>query len=211
MLKSKLFIASIAMGVSFCLLPNVSFADTQYTVKNGDSLWKISQSYGTTVDNIRSLNNLTSDLIRPGQTLIVSKDGSAAIPATTQVASRSGSRTEAIIDYAKSFIGTPYRGGGSSPSGFDCSGYTQYVFANFNVDLPRTASSQYHHGQGVSADEAKAGDLVAFKSGGSINHVGIYLGNGSFIHSSSSKGIAISSVYDSYWGPRLLGFSRVMP
>lgn len=196
------------MGVSFCLLPNVSFADTHYTVQSGDSLWKISQTCGTTPSNIRALNNLTSDLIHPGQKLLVSKDGTAP---TSVVASRSGGRVETILDYAKTFIGVPYRGGGMSSSGFDCSGYTKYVFANFGIELPRTASSQYYHGQGISADEAKAGDLVAFKSGGSINHVGIYLGNGQFIHSSSSQGVTISGVYDSYWGSRVLGFSRIMP
>jgi peptidoglycan endopeptidase LytE len=114
------------------------------------------------------------------------------------------------LDYAKTFIGTPYRSGGSSPKGFDCSGYTSYVYKNFGIDLPRTAADQYNYGQVVSAAEAKPGDLVAFKSGGSISHVGIYMGGGKFIHSSSSRGIMISEVYDSYWGKKVLGFSRVM-
>lgn len=210
MSKAKLWIASLAMGVSLCVLPTYSYADTNYTVQSGDTLWRIAVNYNTTVDNIKALNNLQTDLLHPGQVLLISKEDIAPANPLPDV-SRSGSRSEAVLEYAKTFIGTPYRSGGSTPQGFDCSGYTSYVFKNFGIDLPRTAAGQYHYGQAVSAAEAKPGDLVAFKNGGSISHVGIYMGGGKFIHSSSSRGIIISGVYDSYWGPRFLGFSRVMP
>lgn len=214
MSKAKLWMASLAMGVSLCILPTNSYADTNYTVQSGDTLWKIAENYNTTVESVRALNNLYTDLLYPGQVLLVSKEDIE--PAQQVLAnplpdvSRSGTREEIILDYAKTFIGTPYRGGGSSPKGFDCSGYTSYVFKNFDINLPRTADGQYNYGQAVSAADAKPGDLVAFKSGGHISHVGIYMGGGKFIHSSSSKGIIISEVYDSYWGPRVLGFSRVI-
>jgi cell wall-associated NlpC family hydrolase len=109
------------------------------------------------------------------------------------VASRGGGRSVSvdasgseIVAYAKKFIGSPYVHGGSSPSGFDCSGFTQYVYSHFGGSLPRTASGQYSCGSFVDKSDLQPGDLVFFtpSSGASrISHVGIYVGGGSFIHS----------------------------
>lgn len=214
--RTKLFVASMAVGISLCVLPSVSYADTCYTVQQGDTLWRIAQNHEVKEDTIRVLNNLHSDLLYPGQKLVISKDGdkdkkletvqSTPLPQVSE----NNERAEQILNYAQTFIGIPYRSGGSSPSGFDCSGYTSYVYKNFEINLPRTAAAQYNFGRAVSASQAAPGDLVAFRSNGYISHVGIYMGNGKFIHSSSSKGIMISRVHDSYWGPRLLGYSRVI-
>ena len=87
-----------------------------------------------------------------------------------------GDAAAAVISIARQYIGVPYVSGGASPSGFDCSGFTQYVFAQIGVSLPRTSSAQRNAGYVVSASEARAGDLIW-----APGHVGIYLGNGQHI------------------------------
>lgn len=89
---------------------------------------------------------------------------------------------QAVLDYAYRFLGTPYVWGGTTPSGFDCSGFTQYVYRNFGVNLPRVSRSQATSGTKVSYANLQAGDLVFFGTGG-ISHVGIYIGGGNMIHS----------------------------
>jgi len=86
-----------------------------------------------------------------------------------------------IVNYAEQFIGTPYKRGGTTAAGFDCSGFTMHVYNLFNVNLPRIAEDQTSTGTVVSKASLKAGDLVFF--GNPISHVGIYVGSGKFIHS----------------------------
>lgn len=134
-----------------------------------------------------------------------------------QVASR-GSGTalgagnpQKVISYAKEFIGVKYLYGGMSPNGFDCSGFTSYVYKAFGINLPRTASGQAGTGLSVSKDNLVPGDLVFFETyTKGISHVGIYVGNGQFIHASSSKGITITSLSDSYYLPRYRGATRIL-
>jgi cell wall-associated NlpC family hydrolase len=84
-----------------------------------------------------------------------------------------------VVGYAKRFLGTPYVYGGSSPGGFDCSGFTSYVYHHFGVALPRTSYSQIGAGRRVARGSLRAGDLVFFDG---VGHVGLYIGNGRFIH-----------------------------
>ncbi|MFZ4451754.1 C40 family peptidase [Salibacterium aidingense] len=112
---------------------------------------------------------------------------------------------------ARKHLGTPYSYGGTTPSGFDCSGFTRYVFKQEGISLSRTASSQYQQGSKVSKSNLQKGDLVFFSHGSGIGHNGIYIGDGQFIHSSSSNGISISSINDPYyWGDRYVGAKRVL-
>ncbi|PLS17820.1 hypothetical protein CVD28_08965 [Bacillus sp. M6-12] len=122
------------------------------------------------------------------------------------------STNDRIIDVAKKYIGVPYVMGGNTPSGFDCSGYLVYVFKQFGISLPRTAAEQYKAGTKVEKSNLQPGDLVFFsntyKPG--ISHSGIYVGNNSFISATSSKGIAIVSLSNSYWGPKYTGAKRLV-
>jgi peptidoglycan endopeptidase LytE len=210
--KATILIGIVFLSITLLAMPGMAFADTYHTVKAGDSLWKIANSYGTSIDQIRALNSLKSDLIYPGQSLVVKKSG-AQRPVTPQAkeVSRGTSRPDQLISYAKQFIGTPYRYAGGSPKGFDCSGFVRYVFDNFDIDLPHSAGDQYNQGRKISAEEAVPGDLVAFKTGKYISHSGIYLGGGKFISSTSSQGVVITSVHDPYWSDHFLGFSRIIP
>jgi len=104
-----------------------------------------------------------------------------------------------IVAYAKQYLGVPYVWGGNGPNCFDCSGFTKYVYAHFGYSLNRTASAQLKNGVSVSRGELQAGDLVFFYNGKvstPVSHVGIYIGNGDFIHASSnSYTVEISSLY----------------
>ncbi|MDA8227161.1 MAG: NlpC/P60 family protein [Desulfitobacterium hafniense] len=119
-------------------------------------------------------------------------------------------KTQGIISTAKSFIGVPYLWGGTTPAGFDCSGFTQYVFKGNGIELPRVSKDQFTVGTTVQFNSLQSGDLVffSFLSSGQVSHVGIYLGNGQFISATSSKGVVISS-FTSYWLNSYVGAKRV--
>jgi cell wall-associated NlpC family hydrolase len=115
-----------------------------------------------------------------------------------------------VIQTALTFIGTPYRNGGSDPSGFDCSGFVQYVFAQHGTPLPREVRTQYQHGQTIDLDDVKPGDLVFFETvSRGASHVGIAVGNGRFVHAPSSRGVVRVEPYTaSYWARRFVGARR---
>lgn len=117
-----------------------------------------------------------------------------------------------IIATAKQYIGVPYVWGGTSPSGFDCSGLTYYVFKRHGITLNRNSASQYQHGTYVSKSNLQPGDLVFFANTyrEGISHVGIYIGDGQFIHASSSQGVTISFLSNSYWSSHYYGARRVL-
>jgi len=109
---------------------------------------------------------------------------------------------------ALKFLGVPYVFGGTSSNGFDCSGYVQHVFAMLGISLPRTADAQFDAGHRVVGG-MKPGDLVFFQTyAAGASHVGIYLGHGKFVHASSSRGVMVSSLSDSYWASRFIGAKR---
>ncbi len=108
----------------------------------------------------------------------------------------------ALTEIAKLYLGTPYVYGGSSPSGFDCSGFVKYVYSKIGIDLPRTSNSQANTGTYVSADELQPGDIVCFGYGNYIGHVGIYVGEGKFIHAPRSGAtVCYSDVSGNFGGP----------
>ena len=116
-----------------------------------------------------------------------------------------------IIEYAKQFLGVPYVYGGSSPKGFDCSGFTQYVYKHFNIKVPRTAKDYVGAGLKVDRASIKPGDVLLFDryNDYQLGHVGIYLGGDQFIHASSSKGKVVIG-YLSKYGGNILGIRRVI-
>lgn len=157
----------------------------------------------------KSTSNNTAPSTRT-TTSQVSRGQSSSTP-TKSVSSSSSSKASAIITTAKKYIGVKYVWGGTTPSGFDCSGYTQYVFAQHGISLPRVSRDQYARGTAVSFENLKAGDLVFFSLDGDkvIDHVGIFIGDGQFINASSSKGVTIYSM-SSYWKSHYIGAKRVL-
>ena len=113
-----------------------------------------------------------------------------------------------LVADASSHMGVPYVWGGTSPSGFDCSGFVQYVFKGNGKDLPRTVAQQWNAMTSVSSP--RVGDVVFFETYRSgPSHNGIYIGNNQFIHSGSSTGVTVANLNSSYWAPRYLGAKRV--
>lgn len=125
------------------------------------------------------------------------------------------SKGQEIADYALQFVGYPYVYGGSSPSGFDCSGFTSYVYRQFGYSLNRSAASQLNNGTPVSMSELQPGDLVLFKKSGTgskaASHVGIYIGNNQFVHASTSTvGVIVSSLSEAYYTTGFVGGRRIV-
>ena len=121
-------------------------------------------------------------------------------------------KVSSVISTAKKYIGVPYQFGGTTPKAFDCSGYLQYVFAQNGYTIPRTADEQYKLGKKTTnTKQLVPGDLVFFTTyEAGASHCGIYLGNGQFIHTSSSKGVRIDKLDDSYWKPRYFGGKHIV-
>lgn len=125
----------------------------------------------------------------------------------------SGQATETgaeIAGLAKGLVGAPYRFGGDSPSGFDCSGLVEYVHERVGLDVPREVDAQYAQSAPVPTRELAPGDLVFFRIAGTrISHVGIYVGGGRFVHAPSSGGeVEFSRLKNAYWWNRFAGAGR---
>lgn len=208
-----------------------------YTVKKGDNIWKIAKRFGIGVEELMELNELDSEELRPGQMLVVEvwideketlENSGESLKRYEALISEPGSGDselgvkgspetpipikDRIILFAKKMLNIPYRFGGSSLMGIDCSGYVQKVFGYLNIPLPRTAREQFEIGESVNREELSIGDLVFFRTYASFpSHVGIYLGNNLFIHASSkSKKVTIDSLDTPYYFKRFIGAKRII-
>lgn len=142
------------------------------------------------------------------------------VEAASELVARNGSTIDRILDTAFRFIGVRYRSGQSGPNGFDCSGFTSYVYKQHNIQLTRSSRSQYTEGQPVAQADLKRGDLVFFGGarGGnrSVGHVGIvtevdgHTGHFKFIHASTSSGIRVDHSTDAYYARRYVGARRIL-
>lgn len=160
------------------------------------------QAAQTTIGNesaSTSSSNTSNSSITSGSTKASSVQAAkkASVSVSSSGSSATGSR---IASYAQQFVGNPYRYGGNSlTSGIDCSGFTQQIMEKFGYSISRTSSSQAGEGRAVSTSNLRAGDLVFYGNGGSINHVAVYIGGGQVVHASNSApyprgGIKISNV-----------------
>jgi len=210
-----------------------------YTVKKGDNIWRIARKYNLDVEELMELNELDSEELRPGQKLLLEawidekdlkryetsiSEGPDSILKGNRL---SGDAEEVriadpdlvkvglkdrLILFAKKMMNIPYKFGGSSFMGIDCSGYVQKVFGLLNIPLPRTAREQFELGKPVDRNELNIGDLVFFRTYASFpSHVGIYLGNNLFIHASSkSRKVTIDSLDTPYYFKRFIGAKRII-
>jgi len=215
--KKLIRVFILALGVLVLMVlacPNLSEA-AAYRVQRGDSLWKISSRYHITAAALMSGNHLRSNMIRIGQLLNVPGQAPSTIkpaaplakvqsPAATQSRADNGG----IVSTALRYLGVRYIYGGTSPKGFDCSGFTQYIFNLNGKHLPRVANDQARVGSRVTS--LQPGDLVFFgiPLTGYVYHAGIYIGNNRFVHASNS-GIIISSMDETWYRIRYACARRV--
>ncbi|PEQ95232.1 peptidoglycan endopeptidase [Bacillus sp. AFS006103] len=174
----------------------------EYIVKSGDTLGRIAGKYQLSVQELKELNQLSSDRIYVGQKLKVPGTQTQAEPTVdTEL-------TAKMIVSAKKLIGIPYVWGGSTPSGFDCSGFIYYVANQAGMEIGRYSAEGYYD-RTYYVDTPKAGDIVFFENTykRGISHLGIYLGNNQFIHANDS-GVMISNLQGAYYQAHFESFKR---
>lgn len=213
-----------------------------YTVKKGDTVYRIAKRFDISVEDIKELNELKDNSLKIGQRLIISEKAEEAVepediiksiqvqydkkatPVITsarleEVKELSSSKDlskmsikERLMLFAKKMLHLPYKFGGNGTIGLDCSAYVQKVYGIAGVTIPRSAREQFRVGEPVDKEELSIGDLVFFRTYASFpSHVGIYLGNNLFIHSSSrSKKITIDSLESPYYFKRFIGAKRLI-
>lgn len=132
-------------------------------------------------------------------------------PFTTE-AVNSPEKIKKLLAFARQYTGVPYRFGGTTPSGFDCSGYINFVFRNAaGMSLPRSADQQYGVGKSIAKNKLEPGDLVFFETYTSgVSHSGIYVGNNKFISATSSRGVVEADMSGGYWSEHYIGAKRVL-
>lgn len=148
----------------------------------------------------------------PGAPIVVSpKDAAPSAPAEEHAPAVVDGY--ALVGTALTFRGVPYRNGGSDPTGFDCSGFTQYVFAQYGVALAREVREQFRQGVAVDQHDLAPGDLLFFSTTDpGASHVAILIGGDQFVHAPSSTGVVrVEHLGASYWAPRFIGARRVAP
>lgn len=177
--------------------------DKAGSLKNGDIVTITGQSNGW--------YKISSGYVSSDYVSIVDEATAKAAQATA-ANTTSGQK---MAEFALKYVGYPYVYGGSSPKGFDCSGFTSYIYKQFGYSINRTASNQLDNGTAVSMDELQPGDLVFFKKSGSgskrASHVGIYIGNGEFVHASTSTvGVIVSGMDEAYYTSGFVGGRRLV-
>jgi len=199
-----------------------------YTVRRGDNISKIAKKFNVSAEDLLELNELESPELKPGQKLLLEEwveqpdMNSHSILSQARISEDIKTLAESpelnslgmkdrLILFAKKMLNIPYRFGGSTFMGIDCSGYVQKVFGFLDVSLPRTAREQFHFGEPVTKEELSMGDLVFFRTYASFpSHVGIYLGNNLFIHASSkNRKVSIDSLDTPYYIKRFIGAKRL--
>jgi cell wall-associated NlpC family hydrolase len=207
-----------------------------HIVKKGDTLYRIANHTGVSVSEIKALNHLRSTKLREGQQLIISKrtfqddteelgdeddigdDGITEAdddkPTNSVLGKwKSSDERKILVKVAKTFLGVPYRLGGSTMQGLDCSAFVKKIYEIFDIHLPRTAREQSLVGKWVSRDELEEGDLVFFKTRSRkvTGHVGIYIGDNEFVHASGkNRGTKIDNLSSGYYSRQFFRGVRVM-
>ena len=207
-----------------------------YVVKKGDTLSSISKKVGLSIEEIKRVNSLHTSALKIGQVLSLPKDqnrlGEEAeesrdeveIAGITQTEVEKGETTASnplgkwnnpeerslLVRVVKTFLGVPYKLGGSTLKGIDCSAFVRKIYEIFNIELPRTTREQFSIGKKIGKEQLEEGDLVFFRRQGNSSHVGIYIGDNQFVHASSyNRQVKIDHLDAPYYSKRFLRGVRV--
>ena len=207
-----------------------------YVVQKGDSLYSISKKVGLSIEEIKKMNGLQTSTLKIGQVLLLPKDESRLDEETEELgdgeeiagaSQTEGEKGESVasatlgkwsnpeernlfVRVVKTFLGVPYKLGGSTLRGIDCSAFVKKIYEIFNIELPRTTREQFSVGKKVEKDQLEEGDLVFFKRRGNSAHVGIYIGDNQFVHASSyNREVKIDYLDTPYYSKRFLRGVRV--
>jgi len=200
-----------------------------YVVQKGDTLNSISNKVGLSTREIMSMNGLHTSGLKIGQILLLPRvvsqqddetedlgdgdDTTETEPATSAPLGkwRNPNERGLLVRVAKAFLGVPYKLGGSTLKGIDCSALVKKIYEVFNIQLPRTAREQFTAGKRVEKEQLEEGDLVFFRRAGNRAHVGIYVGDNQFVHASShSREVRVDYLNTPYFSQRFLKGVRVM-
>ncbi len=186
--------------------------NTEVTVENVENGWaKISTSTG--VKGYVSNQYISSEQIQETNRGSSERETSELNTKNNQEDEDNiSNKSTQVVNFAKSLLGKDYSYGGVGPNSFDCSGFTKYVYNNFGISLSHSASAQANVGRTISKSDLQLGDMVFFTQGGSsIGHVGIYIGNNSFIHAANpQKGVVITSLSDGYYTRNYVTAKRIL-
>ncbi|MGC9004616.1 MAG: LysM peptidoglycan-binding domain-containing protein [bacterium] len=199
-----------------------------YQVRAGDTLWTIGRRFGVSPQKIAEANNIgLNKTLQIGEKLLIPGVVKSRAMASVRLTNRKAKKIAAVkhhrvankgkgapdvVTTALNYRGVRYSYGGFSSRGFDCSGFVKYVYQRHGLNLPHNAAAQYRYGKPVNKSELRPGDLVFFRTGRGrgINHVGIYIGDGKFIHASSARGrVRIDSLNEGYYKARYVGARRL--
>lgn len=201
-----------------------------YIVRRGDNLREIAKRFNLDPGHLMEINKMESPVLRAGQKLYLQEtmDDSSAVDAYAGVVEKdtdeeayevSGREESAgddtrdrLVAFARKLLNIPYKLGGNSIFGIDCSAYVKKVYGLLGIELPRTAREQFNSGEPIDRDQLTAGDLVFFGAHPSFpSHVGIYIGNNLFIHASSKgRKVTISNLGTPYFLRRFIGAKRLL-
>lgn len=206
-----------------------------YIVKQGENLYSISKKTGLSVDEIKRLNRLQTDRLKVGQSLVLKRkwddthaeemeeigdmeEVGEALQTEPQLIPeplgkwKDSEERNLFVRVVKTFLGVPYKLGGATLKGMDCSAFVKKIFGIFNVELPRTVREQLRFGKKVERDELEEGDLVFFKTHRANGlHVGIYIGDNQFVHASyRSKEVRVDTLETPYFNQRFIKGVRLI-
>ncbi|MBI5634986.1 MAG: LysM peptidoglycan-binding domain-containing protein [Nitrospirae bacterium] len=200
-----------------------------YTVRKGDNLWQIAKKFEMDSDDLMEINEMSSPALRVGQRLFLEEKPEVVnvdqkylvmaknieeelkkVPESPEFAEKTS--PDKLVTFAKKLLNIPYKFGGNTILGIDCSSYVKKVYGLMGVNLPRTAREQFKEGEEIVKEELSVGDLVFFRTYASFpSHVGIYLGNNLFIHASSrGKKVTIDNLETPYYVKRFIGAKRLI-
>ena len=206
------------------ILTNLTL-NTEVIVISEDAGWtkvKVGEYEGyiasTLLSDTKQEETVTSRSSGIRQKEAVSSDTSSESAETSTVSNATNTNSSsavattgsAVVEKAKAYLGSKYVYGGTSPSGFDCSGFTYYIYKQFGITLNRTAAAQYSNGVPVARSDLQLGDLIMFGKSG-INHVGIYIGGGKIVHAANpSRGVVTDTINSGYYNTNYVGARRVL-